>query len=298
MESTGNITSGTPQVAVLSEHPNFHLEISAILSRPVQLHPTPETRFVILGNDYENFLNSATWQQAAPHPPIAIYTSSAEVPCFLPLHQQHVTHYIFAGLPYAQEALIHAVALLTTPNPATYHEFPSPPVIRQQTRFHPETVEENHQVLSAIRTLLTDNSWPDDTISNTELAAKEALTNAFFHSFHDDGKIEPRYDPSDFTRLHENDHVNVTATLTTQWFHLQIKDNSGSLDPQSVSGSIDRHNHQLGLFDTRGRGFYLMQHLSQRMVITISQNISTTIDLYFSSEIRTNTPRHLELIVH
>src|SRR5690606_2902018 len=131
-------------------------------------------------------------------------------------------------------------------------------------------------------------------LDNVTLVLREALTNAIFHSYREPGSHSRKYSPETFLGLYDEDSVEVTLSATPQWFRLSVRDNSGSLGPLSVANSLDRHRSEQGVLDSRGRGFYLMRHLSHRMIIRIQRGLATTVDLYFLR--RENGPfsRHFE----
>src|SRR5690606_201511 len=137
----------------------------------------------------------------------------------------------------------------------------------------------------------------DNQSDAASLVVKEALTNAIYHSFRRNDSHERKYDPDTFAALEQSDQVTMTIAASSEWIIVRIADNAGALGPLLFANSLDRQASQRGLLASRGRGFYLMRNLSDRMVVTLQRGESTAIELYFLKDRPPGTrmKKHFEL---
>lgn len=211
---------------------------------------------------------------------------------YLDLFRLNVRHIIYPASPFATEALRLAVDFIrqTTDDPGQHDE-----TITDQEHYLVQTAQDYETMQKNLLSFLQTNDC-EHMADNASMVLREALTNAIFHSFRETGSHARKYDPEIFLGLYDNDTVDVTFKATPQWLTVKVRDNSGGLGPLSVANSLDRQRSEQGLHDTRGRGFYLMRHMSHRMIIRLDRGVETVVELYFLRKDPGPYRRHLELL--
>ncbi len=290
-----------PIIAVRTEDTELLAWLSNCLEVPVSSEVTLDSRFVIYGQDHGQFLSLDNHNQKLTHCRAALCLTSQVDVSYLDLYRHNVCHVIYRNEPFAGEAL--RLAILTTgPQKAliacsNFHEFQSPPEIIETLEFPVISSDVSKSFQAPVMDFFARNPFPEEVVQAVCLCLKEAITNAIFHGFREEGTHNRKYTPETFHGLYDNDYVAVNLTLTPAWLSVRVWDNSGSLGPLSVANSLDRHIFNQGLMDSRGRGFYLMQKLAQRLVVCIRRRQETSIQMYFlRKRAPQNALRHLEVI--
>lgn len=290
-----------PLVAVRSEDPALLTWLKSILQEQVSSEVLPGSRFAIYGEDHSKFLTSDNHNDKLAQCRGAICLSRQIEGSYLDLYRHNIWHVIYRNEPFSQEALrlalICAAGRYPVESCGNFHEFVPPPAPIDQMEFPVWSLGNGQSYDPGVTEFFARNSLPDDLYQPVCLCLKEAVTNAIFHGFREAGTHNRKYTPDTFHGLYDHDYVAVNLTLTPDWLSVRVWDNSGSLGPLSVANSLDRHTSSAGLMDSRGRGFYLMQKLSQRLVVCIRRRKETSVHMYFLRHpVSQNTLRHLEVI--
>jgi anti-sigma regulatory factor (Ser/Thr protein kinase) len=210
-------------------------------------------------------------------------------PCcdsYMDLLQLHVRHIIYPGAPFASEAMrlaIFAPKLLSSQSRAEFFSLPAGK-IEELEEFSVRTSGDVEDIMERSTLFFQQRGHSDTQADAAALVVKEAVTNSLFHGFREVGSHERKYDPANFSSLDERDSVAVCLAKTGNSIVLRVSDNAGSLSPLRVGNSLDRQKTERGLFDNRGRGFYLMRHLTQRAVIIVQRGVATALELYFMKD--------------
>lgn len=258
----------------------------------------PSTLVAIYGNDYAEYLPADNHNDCLERCHAALCLASEETFSFLEMLRHKVRHIIYRNAPFAIEAM--KLALLAANNQLTtcggFLEFNQTPQVLDRFECNILSSDDTSRLWKCTSDFFQKHGISETTMQSVNLALKEAVTNATFHAFREAGTHSRKYMPETFHGLYDNDCVKVTFTLTGDWLSVRVWDNGGSLGPLSVANSLDRHQSNLGLMDTRGRGFYLMRHLSDRMVVCIHRRQETSVKMYFLRKSDHKTPKHFELI--
>ena len=108
----------------------------------------------------------------------------------------------------------------------------------------------------------------------------EAFTNAVYHGNVNE-KGEQVFEKGSFVEaLAPNQTVDVTFAMNTECFALSITDQGGSLTAEVVMYWLERNVTGEGVFDTGGRGLFLMHCLMDRLLIRIIPQKKTEIFLF------------------
>lgn len=167
------------------------------------------------------------------------------------------------------------------------------PVVRR--RLPVATLAEKHQIAEEVAEIVRPFAQNQRQISNVYLIINELINNAFFHSFRDLSGAE-KYTPRHFARLEEPDHVFVEVAAGPSGIALAVEDNRGSLSPQEVLRYMLRQTSGAGIYDSHGRGFYLVSNLVHHLSICLDPDRRTriiTLNHAAASEIRT-----LDFFIH
>lgn len=292
---------GAPIVAVRSQDPALLIWINTVLQEPVSSEVLPGSRFAIYGEDHSKFLTSDNHDNKLTQCRGALCLDRQVENSYLDLYRHNITHVIYRNEPFAVEVL--RLALLAAGDKSaidscgSFQEFNPPPQVTDQAEFPIIFLNNGHSYESRVTDFFERNSLPDELFQAVCLCLKEAVTNAIFHGFREAGTHNRKYTPDTFHGLYDDDYVAASLTLTPEWLSVRVWDNSGSLGPLSVANSLDRHASNAGLMDSRGRGFYLMQKLSQRLVVCIRRRKETSVQMYFLRQPATqNSLRHLEVV--
>ncbi|MCS6266639.1 MAG: ATP-binding protein [Vampirovibrio sp.] len=111
-------------------------------------------------------------------------------------------------------------------------------------------------------------------------ALMEAFTNAVYHGNVDENGKEIYEKGSFVEALAPNQTVDVCFSMNTECFALSIIDQGGSLTTDGVMYWLERNVTDEGLFDTSGRGLFLMHCLMDRLLIRIVQKKRTELFLF------------------
>ncbi len=246
---------------------------------------------MIYDDNYRQLLEADLQQERRGDPRIILCLQGECRDAYLDLFRLNVRHIIYPRSPFASDALVLAAS-------AAFKHVPSEQisinVLDQETHLL-TNVQDYGSLPNRLEAFLVVNDY-DFLAANANLVLQEAVTNSLFHSFREKGSHDRKYSPDNFLGLYDSDTVEVTFTATSQYLSIKVKDNSGSLGPLSVANSLDRHRSERGVLDTRGRGFYLMRHLTHRMVITVKRGEETSLELFFLRKEPEAFRRHLELV--
>jgi anti-sigma regulatory factor (Ser/Thr protein kinase) len=108
----------------------------------------------------------------------------------------------------------------------------------------------------------------------------EAFTNAVYHGNVDETGAEVYEKGSFIEALAPHQTVDVRFAMNTTCFALSITDQGGSLTTEAVMYWLERNVTGEGLFDTGGRGLFLMHCLMDRLLIRIIPNKKTELFLF------------------
>ncbi len=222
---------------------------------------------------------------------------------YLDLLRLHIRHIIYLEAPFAEEAIRLAInpqnVLQRRANPFLSTE--NPDELEGLENWTVRSRDDVNLVMDNAQNYFERNGHSAPRCAAAGLAVKEAVTNCIFHGFRRPGSHERKYEPDDFIALDDSDQVEVRAAHTDNMIVLRISDNAGVLSALRVGNSLDRQKSDRGLMDRRGRGFYLMNQMTDRTVIVVFKGASTTLELYFlkdppASRLDGERLRHFELM--
>jgi anti-sigma regulatory factor (Ser/Thr protein kinase) len=207
-------------------------------------------------------------------------------PCcdsYLDLLRLHVRHIIYPDAPFAGEAIrlaIFAPNAQSTLSGKGFFSLPSEHILESSFMSMSGGVAIG-EIVAKSGEFLQRCGHSEHQASAAELVVKEAVTNCVFHAFRQAGAPERKYEPEKFEGLEDGDEVSVCLAKTDNGVAIRVTDNAGTLGPLRLGNSLDRHRTDRGLFDSRGRGFYLMRQLSQRLVVIVERGVGTSLEIYF-----------------
>lgn len=108
----------------------------------------------------------------------------------------------------------------------------------------------------------------------------EAFTNAVYHGNVNELGEEIFEKGSFVEKLAPHQTVDVCFAMNDESFALSITDQGGSLTPEVVMYWLERNATGEGIFDTSGRGLYLMHALMDRFLIHIIPHQKTQLFLF------------------
>jgi anti-sigma regulatory factor (Ser/Thr protein kinase) len=119
---------------------------------------------------------------------------------------------------------------------------------------------EKRQVADEIAALARPYTVAQRRLHDIRLVIIELINNALFHSFRD-GEGQEKYSPRRFLQLEANDRVVLEAAMTDQAIALAVEDNRGTISPREVLKYLQRQTSGEGIYDSHGRGFYLVSSI-------------------------------------
>ncbi len=200
---------------------------------------------------------------------------------YLPLLQMHaIRHLLSLQNPFFKLDLASAVKAAVVPDAAFE--------LGTYINTHGTKITTSHAASETDRNDLRDEIvgifspvFSADRLSEVQLCFDELISNCFYHAFRDQVGVE-KYDPASFICLMDGDSVTVEmGTDELETCIISMTDNAGSLIPGRLMTVLDRQASRAGIYDERGRGFYLMRSFAQRMVVSIEAGIRTRITLLF-----------------
>lgn len=303
MIMTAHFLASLPTVSLFGVHEDLRdwILCSAPLAQ-FTLTRRPETSIAVYGDNYGRWLNQDYEINALHNLRTVLCLTHVCTSSYLDLLRLHVRHIIYPGLDYDAEAM----ALAVTPShkliPEEGRQFvtlqPDTPLLSVET-YSVTNASDIETVLARTADFFTRHGHSSEQAAGAGLVVKEGITNCIFHAFRQKGSHERKYNPDEFSTLDGEDTVNVIFGKTDREIVMRIQDNSGSLAPLRIANSLDRQTTEQGIFDSRGRGFYLMRHLSDRAVLLVHRGISTATELYFlqtPGRSQGETLRHFELL--
>lgn len=135
-------------------------------------------------------------------------------------------------------------------------------------QFEITTLAEKHEIAEEVATLAQINAGDQRHIRDVYLIINELINNAFFHSFRNP-EGEEKYSPRRFSRLDEGDRVVLEVAVAEDAIALAVEDNRGTLSPREVLKYLSRQSSGEGLYDSHGRGFYLVSNLVDHLGICL-----------------------------
>lgn len=250
---------------------------------------TPDV--VIYDDNYRKFIREHADAGSNVIPRVVLCLTGECDDSYLDLYSLNVRHIIYPKSPFASDALCLAIV------PASVEALgDSEGAGAVDTQIHViRTIEDYYGLAQKLESFLQLNDF-SQFVGSAQMVMREALTNAVFHSFREKGSHSRKYSPETFLGFYDSDNVNVTFEASKDWFSIAVNDNSGSLGPLSIMNSLDRHRSELGKHDMRGRGFFIMRHVSHRMIICIRRGSATVVKLYFLRDAPQTFCRHVELV--
>lgn len=256
------------------------------------------TQVIVYGDDFAEHLTRDYSRNSELGARLILCLTTDCCESYVELLRLGVHHIVFPGHPFDTQALHLALKSSSYLSPLGYpgRLLSSPTGKSAEVVANVLTADDLANVLEQTKQFFTDSGYPDYSAEGASLTVKEAVTNSLFHGFRRSGSHERKYEPSSFSRLADDDKVTVAMGHDEERIILAIYDNAGCLGPLSVGNSLDRQRTEQGLYDSRGRGFHLMRHLSQRTIIGIERGISSFVELTFVKDPSADSLRHFELI--
>jgi len=135
-------------------------------------------------------------------------------------------------------------------------------------RFLITNLDEKHQVADEVAELARPFAEASQRIRDIRLIITELTNNAFFHSFLGD-EGEEKYSPRRFLQLEQKDRVLLETAISEEAICMAVEDNRGTLKPQQALKYLLRQTSGEGVYDSHGRGFYLISNLVNHLDICL-----------------------------
>lgn len=260
-----------------------------------------EARVIVYGDDYEIPLQQDYHLNRERHVRAVLCLTHPCCASYLNLLSLHVRQIIHVGALYDREALrlaldmaprgISAERPIYSLNPAA--------AVRRMEKTLIEKAEDIARAVDLATQFAAAAGLEEGQRAAAGLVVKEAITNAVFHAFRKESSHERKYEPGAFVSFDDTDRVKVVLAETDDEVVIRVSDNSGALPPLKIANSLDRQMTDRGLMDSRGRGFYLMRQMTDRLVVLVTRGESTACELYFLKarhEAESVQQKHFELL--
>lgn len=269
-----------PWVALVDLSPDRQTQIEAVLTAAgarcaaidwEECAGEPPAALVIAPlDDYPREHARAKWLQSGGARP-AVALLAPEAPTTESLRLQ-LHHDVFNVVPDAllddRPSLEHLFRGLLDPEGMfELRRYVPDPTIFQQ--FPVATLAEKHQIADEVAGLVRPYSGSQRQVRDIYLIINELINNAFFHSFRNP-EGEEKYSPRQFSSLEENDRVVLEVAAAEGLIALAVEDNRGTLSPREVLKYMLRQTSGEGIYDSHGRGFYLISNLVSRLSICLT----------------------------
>jgi len=143
-------------------------------------------------------------------------------------------------------------------------------------RFTVTTLPEKHQVAEDAVALVQPYAAARRHLRDIRLIVNELINNAIFHSF-----LSPsgaaKYSARRFQTLEVGESVVVEVAVADEAVVVAVEDNCGTLSPHEVLKYMQRQTTGEGLYDSHGRGFYLMTNLTDHLSVCLEPGKRTRI---------------------
>jgi len=146
----------------------------------------------------------------------------------------------------------------------------------QVRRFPVSTLGEKHEVADEVAALAHSWAVAQRRTRDLHLIVNELINNAFFHSFRNSDGAE-KYSARQFEQLEPGESVAVEVALSDDSIALAVEDNSGTISPREVLRYMVRQTTGEGLYDSHGRGFFLMSNLTDHLGVCVAPGRRTRI---------------------
>jgi len=231
--------------------------------RPPDLVLAPVEKFTRLGEIALGF------NPAASPIPTALVAPAAVSPELLHLQLSHrFLNLIPEALWERPRCLERILRGLLFPNEAfDTRRFIGRPLLAE--RFPIGSLDEKHRVAREVIRLVGPHSAGEQQLRDIRLAINELINNAFFHPFRGP-EGERKYSPRNFSRLERGDRVELELVVAEDAVAVAVEDNRGRLAPSEVLRYLLRQATGEGLYDSHGRGFYLVSHIVDHLCICLA----------------------------
>lgn len=151
--------------------------------------------------------------------------------------------------------------------------------------------------------LIIDQIGPIDQPKRVELVIVELLTNAIFYGIRNEVPDKKELWSHDFL-LPEEQAIQVSVARDNQKYAISISDLGGRLKKYDILYWLNRQISRnqdglpLGLYDSHGRGFFIVRKYIDRLIINIDQARRTEIIIinYFSRVYKGHKPLYINEI--
>jgi DNA-binding NarL/FixJ family response regulator len=110
----------------------------------------------------------------------------------------------------------------------------------------------------------------------------EAITNAVYHATHTDTGEEKYVKGQPIEQLEPDEYVTMSYGTDGDWLGVSILDQGGRLSGQEILYWLERNMSGANVFDTHGRGLFLIHTLVDRLIVNIEPERRTEIILLHS----------------
>lgn len=136
-------------------------------------------------------------------------------------------------------------------------------------RFTIASLVQKQQVAEEVMALAKPFAVAQNRLRDLGLIIIELINNAFFHSFRDGGG-EAKYSPPFFSGLEDEESVLLEVAMNDAAIALAVEDNRGTLDPHEVLKYLRRQTSGAGIYDSHGRGFYLISSIADHLSVCLT----------------------------
>jgi len=173
----------------------------------------------------------------------------------------------------------------------------------EQTQLNEVVIKSSDHIMQTFQELMgfLQKSLPPESqelVNDLLTAVIEAVTNAVYHVAKlPDGSL--KYEKGQvIEQLDESEYVYFYYAADADKIGIAIVDQGGRMTADEVVFWLERNISGSNLFDTHGRGVYLMHRLADRVLVNIASGRRTEIIMltYFSSDFRNNKPVYVNQV--
>ncbi|MCX8035710.1 MAG: ATP-binding protein [Candidatus Sumerlaeia bacterium] len=143
-------------------------------------------------------------------------------------------------------------------------------------QFAVTSLADKQQIIENVTALVREQSAGVGQTRDIRLVVAELINNALFHSFRN-GEGGEKYSPRQFSGLCAPDTVRVEAAVDRNSAVVAVEDNAGTLQPAEVLHHLHRQTTGEGVYDSHGRGLYLVYQLADHLNVCVAPRRRTQI---------------------
>jgi anti-sigma regulatory factor (Ser/Thr protein kinase)/CheY-like chemotaxis protein len=161
------------------------------------------------------------------------------------------------------------------------------------------TITNSDQIMDAFNTLkVFFEAHHVTNVNDLSTALIEAMTNAVYHVAKTDSGISKYTKGQPIPALDPSEYVTVSFGVDERGVGCAITDQGGCITAQDILYWLDRNLSGEALFDTHGRGVFLMHTLVDRFIINLDPGRCTQLVMLqsFNGVFHTNKPLYIHTV--